>query len=200
MAWIFDYILYERIYISSLFRSLSRFVQWRTTQNRKMAVCMCVCICLACAYVFDTALLDLLLLCCVWVRTRKTSFSPVHTHSIFVLRIPPATKAINQVSCYIYCFTVLYGVFFSSPLLFTRSLSFIRSPRTIHCVVFPTHSFSGTAIRIVSVLLLLLLLRPCIQKRRIHFRNHVTIYSLKYNIRTERRKRTKEPTRKKPVP
>lgn len=41
---------------------------------------------------------------------------------------------------------------FFSALLFTRSLTFIRKPRTIRFVASPAHSSSGTAIRIASVL------------------------------------------------
>lgn len=83
-----------------------------------------------------------------------------HTHSsIFVLRIPPATKAINQVSCYIYCLTVLYGVCFFSLFVFSSPFAMLSfSFRSICFVAFTQFFFSSFPVVVPLELLVLLLL------------------------------------------
>lgn len=140
MAWIFEYFI--SLSFESFFSCCCCLPIWAThthiytnTHNMQhLQTIMAAGCCLALSLSFDSQLtywfpffMPRYMRVCVCAR--ETSFSPACTHlqahknarthmeiytepSIFVLRIPPATKAINQVSCYIYCLTVLYGVCF----------------------------------------------------------------------------------------
>lgn len=154
MAWIF-----ECTYISSLLRSLS-LCAIRTTYSHAHKNIRtgnkCVLLTLVCCWLSLLLLLDLLLfLVCASAQDLLLS----STHSIFILRIPPATKAINQVSFYIYCFTVLYGVLFFllSSLASSHSILHIDPFSCRFSYLFlKWQSKIQNSIRIVSVFLLLL--------------------------------------------
>lgn len=116
----------------------------------------CVLLTLVCCWLSLLLLLDLLLfVVCASAQVLLLS----GTHSIFILRIPPATKAINQVSFFIYCFTVLYGVLFFLLSSFASS-HFILVSDPFGCrfsyPILQWQSKIQNSIRIVSVLLLLL--------------------------------------------
>lgn len=156
--------------ISSLSHSLSFILE----TNSKMIVSFSHQ-CANCLTDFFSPLLLVLLLlaayvrfgACLLLRARPPPLCHTYISSIFVLRIPPATKAINQVSCYIYCFTVLYGMLFFfllwlylSPSLFIffsmfqkSSLSFMFNVHNTYIgwwAISPFHSGSR-AISIVGV-------------------------------------------------
>lgn len=112
MAWIFDYILYIRIYISSISLSLSlALVYFRVTLDDTQPKNGWEC--LACAYVFDAALLDLLLFVVyVCARARKTSFSPVHTQYIRLKNSTSDKGNKSSLMLYLLPHRIIWRVFF----------------------------------------------------------------------------------------
>lgn len=143
------------------------------------------------------------------VCARDLLLSSAHTNTQYIRLKNSTSDKGNKSSLMLYLlpYRIIWrGVFFSLiwtlahslPLSLTLTFSILLGAWALIrllCCVFatPTHSSSSILLELLVFAWAAVTPNPCIQHThkknhcRIHFRNHVTIYSLKYNIRTERK-------------